>query len=895
MIQLIPSRYSSEKQSLAAAIALLLAVLWPHSADVQAQDLRIEEVVTIGTRVAGRTAEETAVPVDVFNSELLGNTGHIETARLLQQLAPSFNFGTNNISDGSDSARPATLRGLGPDHVLVLVNGKRHVGQAWMNVTESLGRGATGVDFNTIPVAAIDRIEVLRDGASSQYGSDAIAGVVNLILKENSEGTSIRALWGSTYEGDGDTYSVSLNQGFSLPNSGFLNLSFEARERDFTNRAERSNRTVAGTPDISGTGQTTYRNAGIEARPTAGQTIYRFGDGDDENWLFMANGMIPITDTLAFYLMAKYSEREGQSTGFYRFPFQANRAVPQVHPNGFLPLQNTDSEDWFIVTGFRGEIADGWSWDFSANYGVNEFSFGAENTINASIAAEYLANNPGAADADIAANAGPTSGDSGTVRLGQLTFNYDVIGELDLWGSFPLHIAFGAEYRDENYELEAGDKASYSCGLGNGTTPFSSIVNSAVAADCGFQAFPGYSPAVETDLDRASFGLYVDFEKNFTERWLAGAALRYEDYEDVGQRLTGKLSSRIQIIDEVLALRGAFSTGFRAPSLPQLGFTSIVTQSAADGVELAQTLIASTEDPFSAALGIDDLDFETSNNYSLGFVLNPWNNVSITADVYRIDIDDRIALSGRLGIASLRGLNLDMAADSLAERGLDQASVFFNAIETETNGIDLVISMDGELFKGILKSSLAYSYTNTNIEKLSAPGGIDPEGFYNREARSIIEDFQPHNRATLAFDWRRGPLGIVLRTQYFDETSSLFITAENSFGPNCGDGDPSDCVPGVFAAAGVVPEGPQAISDEILVDLEFSYAVTEQLKIAAGGNNIFDERPDKVPGGAFIRAVTDGVVGPGGDVSLGNVRYPIRGVSYGVNGGFYYLRASYNF
>lgn len=832
----------------------------------------LEEVVVIGSRVRGRTAVETPVAIDIIDSEALSRTGFTETGRLLQQLVPSFNFGTNTISDGSDIARPATLRGLGPDQLLVLVNGKRHVGQAWLNIGDSFGRGSTGVDMNSIPGLAIDRVEVLRDGASAQYGSDAIAGVINIVTKSASEGGRFRAQVGETYDSDGENVTIAGNYGFALGgDGGYLNVTGEYRDRDPTNRADVSNRTFA----FPG------------AEPTAGKRIFRVGNSEAEDVILLASAMLPLGNGLELYATGKYNDREGESTGFYRHPHQADRSVPQVFSDGFLPFLTTDVEDWFTVAGVRWQSDDGWFADASINFGENTFGFGSRNTINASIAAQFLANNPGATDAEIAANAGPTEGKSGEAMLDQTVFNLDVSGPLDIGRDAPLHFAAGFEYRDENYELEAGDLASFSCGLIDGPAAFPSVVDPATTANCGFQAFPGYSPSVEGNTSRDNFGVYVDLEHDIIDRWLLTAGLRYEDYDGVGDELTGKVSTRFDVTD-TLSLRGSFSTGFRAPSLPQEGFTSTVTQAGPGG--LAQTLIARLADPFTQSLGIDQLDFETSDNYSVGFVFTGISDVTVTVDVYQVDIDDRIVLSEALSQGLLVSQGLAGPAQLLADRSIDQAAVFFNAIDTQTRGVDIVVTHDASVFGGSLATSLAATFNETDIEEFRAPEGIEPTLFFGSQSQGFVEDVQPNTRANLTFDFQRDRFGAIVRANFFGSTKTNFFTAETIFG--C----PPDVACGPVAPFGLDPSSEQEVSSATLFDLELSYQLTDSVNIAVGGNNIFDEKPDEIADNAVIRWISDGG-GFGGppNSSFGNFKFPLRGVTYGLDGGFYYLRAGISF
>lgn len=835
----------------------ILATTVPATAQTSSStDETVEEIVTIGTRVAGRTATETTVAIDIINeAEISKSTGLFETGELLQRLAPSFNFSRTQISDGADIFRPATLRGLGPDQVLVLVNGKRRHPRALLGLAGTVGEGAAGTDFNAIPSIAIKRIEILRDGAAAQYGSDAIAGVVNIALKDSTDEFQFNGLVGETFESDGDRLQFQANGGIPLGASGFLNLSGEYREGDPTNRA-------ADSPQFPG------------------QQIFRHGDADTEFLGFFANAGLALSERAELYAFSGYSESEAIGAGFYRFADQADRSVPQVFPDGFLPRDVNESTDFSLALGLRGDLTDSWTYDVSGVYGENDYDFGTTNTINASIAADFLNRNPGASDAEIAANAGPMGGFSGSQTFEQLTLNVDIAGQVDIGLNNPTYLAFGAEYRDEEYELIAGELLSFSCGLspdnafipsildpGAGVDPvtFEPIdITTGTPATCGFQAFPGFRPESAGRFDRDSFALYVDAESNLTDALLVGAAVRYEDFGDIGDEVTGKLSGRYEFSDE-FAIRGAAQTGFRAPSLQQLGLQFVTTTVGASG--LTETLLARTGSEFPGFFGIDTLDTETSTSFSAGFVWQPLDNFMLTIDGFLINIDDRIVLGSPLAPAQL-----DAVPDAqafLVDNLISQANFFSNAIDTETVGVDIVATHNGELWGGSLGSTLALHFNDTSIERINAPAGVSPDLLFPDPSRTFIESGQPQERFNLSFDWVRDSFSSILRLNYIGETETSFFTEQ-------GLGIPEEAP---FNNERVLSPG-----SALLVDLEFSYRFNEHLQVSIGGNNLLDDEPDRLAPDSVIVGIT-----------RGNLQFPMRGLAYGLNGGFYYTRFSANF
>ncbi|MDT8318918.1 MAG: TonB-dependent receptor plug domain-containing protein, partial [Xanthomonadales bacterium] len=423
------------------ALGMTMMPASAQEAETQQPETQLEEVVTIGTRVEGRSATETTVAIDIIGAEELNrNTGLFETGELLQRLAPSFNFSRTAISDGSDIFRPATLRGLGPDQVLVLINGKRRHNRALLGLSGTVGQGSAGVDFNAIPTLALAQVEILRDGAAAQYGSDAIAGVINLNLKQTVNEFTAISMVGQTYDGDGERYQVQANGGVPIGNGGFINLTGEYRNGDPTNRA-------ADSPQFPG------------------QQIFQHGDADTDFFGGFFNAGLPVSETVELYAFGGYSEGRATGAGFYRFVDQADRSVPQVFPEGFLPRDTNKSEDGSLALGIRGDIVDDWTFDLSGVWGKNDYTFGVENTLNTSIAADFFNNNPGATDAEVAANAGPMGGFSGSQSFEQITFNLGINGQVDVGLASPLNIAVGAEYRDETFKLAPGQFESFSCGM----------------------------------------------------------------------------------------------------------------------------------------------------------------------------------------------------------------------------------------------------------------------------------------------------------------------------------------------------------------------------------------------------------------------------------------------
>ena len=507
--------------------------------------------------------------------------------------------------------------------------------------------------------------------------------------------------------------------------------------------------------------------------------------------------------------------------------------------------------------------------DASVVYGENSYDFDSANTINASIAAEYLQNNPGASDADIAANSGPNSGFSGGRSFDQLTLNLDFAGSVDMAES-PLYVAFGAEYRDESADSEAGILESYSCGSVAGAATIPSVLDPDETAGCGFQAFSGISSDSVIDVSRSSFALYLDLERNITDSWLLAAATRYEDYDDFGSELTGKISSRIDLSDN-FSLRGAVSTGFRAPALQQSSFQAFQTNISDAGV-LERSFTAGAGSAFPVALGVENLEFETSNNYSLGFVWIPMDNLTVTLDTYKVDIDDRIILGGNVNRDTVAG-NAEAIAvyDRLA---VNDISFFSNAVNTSTEGVDLIVSYDTELSEGNLNVTLAMNLNETEIDSFNVPEGATAAQIFPSQNRSLLTDGQPQERGTLSLNWSRDRVNALVRFNYFGETE-VDVFAQNHIG-----------VPDSMSPSGGFQDT-SVVDAAVLVDIDISYDVTENLALSIGANNIFDEQPDELGDDSVLNFISGGF-----DTGF---RFPIRAVPYGFNGASYYVKAAFNF
>ena len=763
--------------------ALLASSIMAAFAPALAQEAEpTAQVIVLGSRTQAKTALDTAVPVGLVNLKDMQSTGMQELGKVLQDLDPSFNFSTTFISDGTDIIRPATLRGLGPDQLLVLINGKRRHQQALVNVQQTIGRGSAGTDINAIPLSAIQSIEVLRDGAAAQYGSDAIAGVINIILKKGADLGQLSANIGTTDEGDGDTYSASVHKGFALGgDGGYLNLSLEGRKRNETNRAG---------PDT--------------LRVDPPRVTQRIGDSNAKDAYLWLNSALPVPSTGGeFYLFGGASRRKGDSGGFFR-PAEDARTVPEIYPNGYLPNIITTVKDASLAFGYRHELGREWSMDASVNHGRSELAFHERNSINVSY---YYEDN---------LRESPLEADTGTLKFNQTTFNLDFKGPVQLAGA-PLYVATGFEWRRDGYEIEAGDPVSYQYGRTNNPAKIIRDRLGGIAAS-GIQGFPGYTPGTEVDEARHNIALYLDLERKFGDQVSVGGAVRYERYSDFGSTTTGKLSARWDP-SPVVGVRGSVSTGFRAPGVQQKFYSSVSTNLNNAGV-LTETLTARENSAVTQAFGIAPLKEETSKNASIGLILRPAKNFSVTADLYRTNIDDRIVFSSN--IAPESGACPTPAACPiraiLEPLRVGQAQFFTNAIDTTTDGFDLVAqhTTRGPGSTLVLSGQLGFNKTKVKDRHSQSPVLSGAQLFDDAQV-TLIERGQPRQHHVVAADYTVGAWNVTGRANYFGEVQGQGFTAP-------------------FV---------QTWEAKWIVDLTARYAFSKALSVSAGVNNLFDTYPTR--------------------------------------------------
>jgi len=714
-----------------------------NAAQAEAKNKEVEIITTIGSRVNARTDTASAAPVDIISEETILNSGATNTMDMLRKVAPSFNMNNTTTSDGQDLMRPATLRSLGADQVLVLINGKRRHQQALVAVQQNVGRGNAGTDLSAIPLSAISRVEILRDGAAAQYGSDAIAGVINIVLKSNAGGM-VSTQFRTTSEGDGDTVDFAAHYGFEVGDGGSLNLTFEFKDADEMNRAS----------------ETTWFGAISEPRK-----LLLVGEGAVESTSLWANLELPMGNDSELYAFGGVTTKEGASRGFYRGASD-DRVWSNIYPEGITPELGTETQDISLAVGYKTEFGE-WGFDASINYGQNELAFRNIASVNASYGPDS-----------------PTTAESGSLETNQTTINVDFTRSYD-----SVALAVGFEWRDDGYAINAGDEVSYSRGdtwCGESSPAGATLPTDAgcVVTAPGMQGFAGYRPDMEIDTSRDNVSVYLDSEWYATDELTVGAAIRYEDYSDFGGTTIGKLNARYEVNDS-LAFRGAVSTGFRAPGVQQKHFTQR-SISISNG-ELTDLVTIRPDSELARELGFGELKEETSQNLSLGFVYEG-DIYSTTFDYYQVKIDDRIIYSG--GITA--GTNSQVAdfftrhgtsGDQLLD-GVAVVELFTNAIDTKSKGIEWVNTWKFDVSEGELELEASLHLSDTKTTGINTSSSIVPDSvIFDESQRLLVEEAQPSEKGVVGATYSSDGYSVTARMNYFGEVSTAsYGTPKNTWG-----------------------------------------------------------------------------------------------------------------
>ena len=858
-------------------------------------NLALDEVVLVGSRNKNRTVANTPVPVDVIDvAELLSAGPQVSVNDILNYVAPSFTSTSQTVSDGTDHIDPAALRGLGPDQVLVLVNGKRRHNTSLVNVNSTVGRGSVGTDMNTIPAFSIKRIEILKDGAAAQYGSDAIAGVINIVLK-NSEGLEFQVNQGSNWGDqtnnqsggmDGESFQFDVNYGIPLDdNGGFINFtgslstrapSYRAGAEGFTGQIFDASNSVEWIGLNSGAGSditqyslsqiqtfaqgVTYFPFSLKNQINGANSIdelrglLNFNTSEDElatrgltrqdfsmrvgqsrlrNGKFMANMEFKISDDFSFYAFGGISHRKGNAAGFYRRPAQS-RAFTGLYPAGMLPEINSIVNDESIAVGIKGKQGD-WDIDFSNTYGKNSFDFNIGNSSNASLQQA----------SPLEVYAGGFSFTQNTTNLDLTKFYDDVMSG--------LNVAVGSEYRMEAYDITAGQEESWATYDVNGE-----IWNGDAATQVtdffgrsrpgGIQVFPGFRPANERNATRNSYAFYGDLELDVNKNLFLSGAVRYENYSDFGSTFNWKLAGIVKVSDNV-NIRAAASTGFRAPSLAQLNFNTISTNFISGVPYEVGTF--SNDSQIAGALGIPQLKQEESFSASFGFTAKiPDANLSLTVDGFFTGIDDRVVLTGNFNIP-----------DGIVT-GAESARFFANAIDTETKGFDIVVSHKGAISDLSFSSDLAVTFAYTQrVDDINSSSVLASQaGTYFGERESyFLETATPRFKANLGHMLQGDKWRLFVRNSFFGAVTNPDVTQEPSLNGTGANYHP------IFG-------------DKVLTDMSFGYDVSENMTLTIGSSNIFNVFPDASPSN-----LTSG----------NNFIYPRVTSQFGINGRTVFARLKF--
>jgi len=852
--------------SLAIAVSVALGTVSSASAaenDAGAQDQEVERIAVVGSRGAPRSVNDSPVPVDLIGGEELAKGGNTDMLELVKGTVPSFNVQSNPISDAASLVKPANLRGLSADSTLILVNGKRrHRASVIALLGGGINDGAQGPDISVIPSAALKQVEILRDGAAAQYGSDAIAGVMNFVLKDSDEGGNLTLRHGSYYEGDGDTTEVSGNIGLPLSANGFANLSFQYKTADATSRSVQrpdaagliaaGNTSVSDLPQIWGSPEidddlTVFGNFGLDlGNDKEAYMFANFSERDIRGGFYFRNphtrGGVYSNDGGSTLLVG---DLDGVDNGIacptvnitsgnvltqddYALIADESTAVGQncfafneILPGGFTPNFGGNIVDTALTMGTRGEINETLRYDISGTVGFNESSYIIFDTLNPSLGA-----------------ASPRDFNPGKHTQLEKSFNIDLVKELDVGLDDMLVIAGGYEWHSESFEVTAGNEESFVAG------PLTEQ-----GFGIGSNGFPGFKPSAAGKFSRQNYAVYIDVEAQYTENFLMGYALRYEDYSSFGDTTNYKITAQYNVTDE-FSLRGSLSTGFRAPTVGQANYSNVQTN-LSDGV-LSDSALLPPTNPVAVELGATELTPEESESYAFGAVWDI-NGFYFTLDYYNIQVEDRISQSAKVSLTEANKAALK--ADGVPNvDSIQQVSFFTNDFDTTTQGIDFVANYSTSLMDGDTTFALAYNWNETEVDRYTEVTGDFKV--------SRLENDLPNHRAT--FTWSQGweDISLFTRVNYYGEYQGVHVDYDATV--NTGDA-------------------------AVTVDAEISYFVNDDITISLGAQNLFDQDATE------INFTPEGSAACGGcqNNNWGGVYYETS--PFGFNGGFYYLKASYNF
>jgi iron complex outermembrane receptor protein len=839
---------------------------------MEAGDLSM--VTVIGSRSASRTRTESPVPVDVIPlAEVINEVGQVDLNQILTFIAPSFQSSKQTIADGTDHLDPAQLRGLGTDQVLVLVNGKRRHQSALVNVNGTVNRGQVSTDLSAIPATAVERIEILRDGASAQYGSDAIAGVINIVLKKTTgileanvsygqfdtkypKNYALNKVTGKSDDPnvrvrDGETVQASLGYGFKIA-KGYLNITGEYIHRNATNRTGTYTNQIY--PSVNGANRD---DSIIAARGLTRNTFDIIaGNSAMKGGAAFYNFGYPIGENSEIYVFGGYSKKKGTSAGLYRYPTgipaasnagkYASNAFA-LYPNGFLPEIKSDITDFSTAVGFRSKFG-GWNLDVSNTFGIDKFDFGVANSINYSQFA-------------VAGN-NQTTFDAGGLKFFQNTVNADVSKKIDFLQG--LNAAAGLEFRIDGFGIRSGEEASYkNYDVPAGVAP-------------GAQVFPGFVNTIGDNKTRNAKAAYIDLEQDITQNWLLTGALRFENYSDFGSTLNYKVSSRYKF-SELFNVRASLSSGFRAPSLQQRFYakTNTLFVSTNAGLVPVQAGTFTNESQIAGLLGIPKLKQETSQSYSVGLTAKPFSALEVTVDAYQIDIKDRIILTNNFTGAPNTPIRAILDAN-----GASTANFFTNAIDTRARGLETVLAYTKRfLQKHSLRATLAMTFIDNSIKK-DASGkpvikasdilvnGNQLVNYFNREDQSRVEVANPKNKVSFALNYKYSKFSTMVRFVRFGEVT--YWDPSNPAAPTM--------LVNAFTGASEVTD--QTFSAKTVTDFSLSYDIAKSVTATIGANNVFNVYPD-------IQTHSN-------NQSAGRFLYSRRVQQMGFNGAYYFARLKFN-